>query len=449
MEKKDSIFSGLNPAPPPAPAAPRPSASEQEISALRQKIESLEKQIKAASAHEAAKAPDSGQFMLAKISDLERKLEEFNRGIMMSSAQMKNIEESKAGARRETEELLKVVREQQKYTEMDRQMHDQVEKSWARVEDLEKKLLDFYASAMNKPPETRIEHPALLGAELDKIVDTKLEKFLVEMDFKFRAMAGKIEETAQEAVRKSAERAADPAVNLSGELDPRLAALGSELKTFVTSSLLEQNEAVIKYINGFVADSEARVSAMSKLMLDYMGGLTEQTRKQGDKLEKLGAAAETDAERSRAAAETNAEKSRAVAETNAEQSRAAMSALAAELKKVFADQAAGIETRLQAENAKNAGEIMAVSRISSFSLTTTTALAANMDELGGNLFRLKDALKVFVDGMKTLKLESLLGVSGMVMRKNFDGVQGVLGEMEENLAAFDKIREEINGHLKI
>ena len=438
MEKKDSIFSGLNPAPPPAPAAPRPSASEQEISALRQKIESLEKQIKAASAHEAAKAPDSGQFMLAKISDLERKLEEFNRGIMMSSAQMKNIEESKAGARRETEELLKVVREQQKYTEMDRQMHDQVEKSWARVEDLEKKLLDFYASAMNKPPETRIEHPALLGAELDKIVDTKLEKFLVEMDFKFRAMAGKIEETAQEAVRKSAERAADPAVNLSGELDPRLAALGSELKTFVTSSLLEQNEAVIKYINGFVADSEARVSAMSKLMLDYMGGLTEQTRKQGDKLEKLGAAAETDAERSRA-----------VAETNAEQSRAAMSALAAELKKVFADQAAGIETRLQAENAKNAGEIMAVSRISSFSLTTTTALAANMDELGGNLFRLKDALKVFVDGMKTLKLESLLGVSGMVMRKNFDGVQGVLGEMEENLAAFDKIREEINGHLKI
>lgn len=425
MEKKDSIFSGLNPAPPPAPAAPpRPAASEQEISELNRKIEALERRLKAPAAQqEAPKPPDSGQFVLAKISDLEKKLEEFSRSVMMSSAQMKSIEESKMGARRETEELLKVVREQQKYSEMDRQMHDQVEKAWTRVEDLEKKLLDFYASAMNRAPdERRAAQPAIQAGEVDRIVDAKMQNFLLEMDLRFKSVVSMLEGASLKSVHKSEQKAAD----LLGGLDVRMTAFESELKTSLKSVQREESESVKKYLNGYIVDSESRLNAISKLVADYMGRLADQSRQQGDKLERIGAAAEMYAAKSRAAA----------------------AALAEELEGMLRKHTADMAARMRDENAKISGEIVELSRLSTFSLGTTTLLAANMDELGGDLAKLRDSLKVLVDGLKNIDLGAILGVSGEVVRKNFKGLREALGGMEQHLAAFDRIKGAVNENLK-
>ena len=173
--KKGSIFAGLAPAPAPIPApapmpAPRPAADADSVMALKQKIDALEKNIvfqlekkiteqfkanssapppasPAADTRPAA-APGQDSALLLKIVELERRLGDFSQQAVLSASQMRNIEESKISARREIEDLLKAVREQQKYSEIDRQMHAQLEKSWGRVEELEKKLMNFYASVL-------------------------------------------------------------------------------------------------------------------------------------------------------------------------------------------------------------------------------------------------------------------------------------------------------------
>lgn len=252
MEKKDSIFSGLSPVP---SQAPRPGVPDQEVAALKQKLDAMERNILAQLEKKIAEArvvqapqpppppkpPDlNAQFLLARIGELEKKLEEFARGAALSPGQLKNIEESKAGARREIEDLLKVVREQQKYSEMDRAMHDQVEKSWRRVEDLEKKLMDFYMSAVNRNAGEREPGRADLSAgEVGKIVAAEMRKFMDEL-------AGRNGEK-------------NSALGLS--LDSRLAAFEMEFRNFY----LNISKTVIGYADELTKQAgrdEARLKKM-------------------------------------------------------------------------------------------------------------------------------------------------------------------------------------------
>jgi hypothetical protein len=462
MEKKDSIFSGLNPEP-----SGRPGVSDQEVSALKQKMEMMEKnivsqlerkigeQLKASVAPVppppppgAPRPPEANaQVLLARITELDKRLEEFARSAVMSSAQMKNIEESKISARREIEDLLKVVREQQKYSELDRQMHDQLEKAWVRVEDLEKKLMDFYTLSVNKSASEEKGRIPALADEVEDLIGAKLDKFLTEMDSRFNAVAAKLGEYTPAMARRSEERIAMLTASLDARLtafetDFRKVSLGiassedavrmlytgikAEMLAVLQDSLREQNAAVQKHMDGFVLDTQERMNEMSRIMLDHMDELLTQGRQDGLRLDKVeGAVA-----------------------INAEKSRASMLSLGTQIDGMFQKYAADIGSRIQAENAKNAGEIMEFSRLSAYSLAGAASLSANMDELGGRLDALKEKLKVFVDGMKTVKLESLLGVSGAVARKNFEGVRSALGEMEKELAFFDKMKAEITGNLK-
>ncbi|HAH32940.1 MAG TPA: hypothetical protein DCL44_11575 [Elusimicrobia bacterium] len=499
MEKKNSIFAGLNPTPASSPVSGsvnpesevkvplRPPGPDPEVVALKQKMDAMEKDFKSALKSPATdpevtalkqkmdvieqnivvqlekrireyllaalppqpppgapKPPD----LAARIVELDKRLEEFVRSTMVTSAQMKHIEESKSGARRETEELLKVVREQQKYSEMDRQMHDQVEKAWTRVEELEKKLMDFYASSITRQSDERkIPQPVVLGAEVEKMLELRLQKLSHEIELKFKSIAAKMDETSPALARKSEERISSMVSNL----DVRLAAFEGEFKKMhlnisssedtiqalyvdirnemlsaLKNSMKEESEAVRKYVDGFVVDTEARMGAMSKLVIGHMDEMMVQTRQEGVRLEKMGSAMEI----------------------NAGNSRAALSALVGEIQGILQKHAIDIGERIRIENAKNAGEIMEFSRLSAFSLASATAVAANMDELNVRLSQLRDNLKVFVDGMKDVKLESVLGVSGALVRKNFEGIQGVLNGMEQDLSAFNKIKRGITDNLK-
>lgn len=385
MEKKDSIFAGLSPASSAPPvAASKPAVSDQELAALKQKIDSMEKNIVAQLERKITEArnpvpppppkpPDMGaQFLLSRIGELERKLEEFARGAMMSSAQMKNIEESKVSARREIEELLKVVREQQKYSEMDRQMHDQLEKSWRRVEDLEKKLMDFYASSMNR-------NAAAPAADLEKILEDKTRQ------------------AAEILARRSEEKLA----SMSGTLDAKLTAFELEFKNM--------------YLN------------ISKLVVGHTGELISQTEKEEARLKKM----------------------EAEAEINAQKVRSEISALAVRMEEQIRASSTELGARMQAENARSTAEITKLSGLSAYSLAGAAALVKNLDGLESRLVKLRDAIKTLVDGMKTMKLEALLGVSGDLARKNLTGLCAALLEMERELAFFEERKREIAGNLEI
>ncbi|HCC49288.1 MAG TPA: hypothetical protein DEQ38_14415 [Elusimicrobia bacterium] len=179
-KRKESIFASLSPAAAPAPApqqapAPRGAASE-DITALKQKLDGLEKNIVAgiekrlseqfasiarasapAPLPPAPPRPPADPALTSKLEALEKKLFDFAQQSSLAGGMLKNIEESKISARREIEDLLKAVREQQKYSEVDRQMHDQLEKSWKRVEETERKLMDFYSALMAAETRRRAE----------------------------------------------------------------------------------------------------------------------------------------------------------------------------------------------------------------------------------------------------------------------------------------------------
>ncbi|MBI5745050.1 MAG: hypothetical protein HY952_10940 [Elusimicrobia bacterium] len=201
--RKDSIFSSLapaQPAPAPMPAPlPRPAADPEAINALKLKMDSLEKNIvaqlekrlgdqskaAAAAAPATPPPPPMHDLLYRKIEELERRLSD---SAAVSASQLRNIEESKISARREIEDLLKAVREQQKYSEMDRQMHEQLEKAWTRAEELEKKLMDFYSSVIAMEAKRRDDS----SAASDKSAASS-DKVAAAVD----ALAGRLERLEQ------------------------------------------------------------------------------------------------------------------------------------------------------------------------------------------------------------------------------------------------------------
>jgi hypothetical protein len=556
MEKKDSIFSSLMPASQAAPiqaapfaAAPlpaaRPAVADQDIYALKQKIEAMEKNIvsqlekKIAEARSVPQPPMppmqpmqsiqpmppsmSPQFLLTKIAELDKKLEMFTSSAMLSAAQMKNVEESKISTRREIEDLLKVVREQQKYSEMDRQMHDQVEKSWHRVEELEKKLMDFYSSAMHKSAEEGRVSPPLRSEEVERIVDARFQKFLADVDLRFRAVTevmrksdedsrlapplradevGKVVDARFQkflaevdqrfrAVTEGMLRADEvgkvvdgrfqkflenvdqrfravtdkldgqfPAVMRKNEekisaaiseLDAKQAAFATEFRKLspaifageesvralyagvrsdmlfaLKESLREEHTAITSHIDSFILDIEERMDSMSKLVLSHADGLTVQAGEAAAQLKKI----------------------EAEAGINAQKARLDLAALGGKIEEALRKNADETGERIQAESAKSADKIMEFSRLSSYSLSGAASLAGSLGELSGRLETLKDRIQGFADGFKSVKLESLLGVSGALVRRNYEGLQIALKEMAQELAFFKAQETEITGNLK-
>lgn len=251
-QKKSSIFAGLSPAPLPVPAPaplPRPAAEADSAAILNQKMDALEKNIvsrlekkiaeqfkavpsalpsTSAAGGEAAVTPGA-EALMAKISELERRLGDFGQQASLSASQLRNIEESKISARREIEDLLKAVREQQKYTELDHQMHAQLEKSWSRVEELEQKLMNFYASIMAL--QTEHKEGAAAGRSAENSFSAELRQAMEGLSLRLASL----EEKAEAAAAGSSAQELKESVlaglkdQVFGEMEAMRRQLGSEL----------------------------------------------------------------------------------------------------------------------------------------------------------------------------------------------------------------------------
>ncbi|OGR43247.1 MAG: hypothetical protein A2X35_07865 [Elusimicrobia bacterium GWA2_61_42] len=298
--KKDSIFASILPAPAPAPApAPVPVP---EITALKQKIDALEgnilaqlekklgAQLKPAAAQPAplaahslpsatqslpaaAPGPANSDALCRKIEDLERRLADFGLAASLSASQLKNIEESKISARREIEDLLKAVREQQKYSEMDRQMHDQLEKSWARAAELEKKLMEFYSSVLAMEAKRRDESSARSEKSAAAIED--LAERLGGLEDKLSALAAR-QPDAGDVKRAREEFLARAAA------DGRAAAAAQEAAASGFLASLKQNEQAFKEVFGDCVREQmellhGRVAAESEAVRREMTAALEET----------------------------------------------------------------------------------------------------------------------------------------------------------------------------
>lgn len=505
--KKDSIFSGITPAPAPAPLpAARPSVDADAVAALKQKIDSLEKnlvsqlekkmgeQLKQAGpaaqpspAPSPSAAPASSDALARKLEEMERRLADFNQVAALSASQLKNIEESKIGARREIEDLLKAVREQQKYSEMDRQIHDQLERAWTRAEELEKKLMEFYSSVLAMEAKRRDEAAAASGrtaAAVDALAArlAGLEERIAALTSGVEARVGGLSELVDEKVGGLASGLEQKVAALSAMLDQKLSALASgpaaeEMKRAGAEllSVAEQERGALKSAQAdFFARLEQDRHAVKEAQEDFMAR-AEQDRRA------LLAAQDAAARETRAALGENfaavedfrkALRDQAAAaadkferlEKLSRNGSAEVAAAQQELRELVAAQAAAAEefwARLDAslraavtrqsdtlskEVSDQLGKFGAVQAKALISAEFLESFRAAVSSVIVQLETFQAPLLKFLADVPAERLVSAMGVSGDILRADYQNLSAAARALDERLAVLRALRTGLEKH---
>ena len=286
QKNKNSVFAGIFPpgepvSPPvPAPPAHQPDAAGEQVAALNKKIELMERNIVGQLEKKLSEQvppppppPSVAPAVLLKMTEMADRLQDFQEKFLLGAAQTKNSEESKISGRREIEELLKAVREQQKYSELDRQMHVQLEKAWSRVEEMEKRMMEVYAAAAKKPPDAApAVSPEEIAAAVLKAVDAGLEERLAPLEAALRSAALAAKKPAEPVVPAATPAEISVAVlrAVEARLEERLAPVEAALKNAVVKveaalknavAKVEASPAAVREIEGRVTELSAAVDA--------------------------------------------------------------------------------------------------------------------------------------------------------------------------------------------
>lgn len=472
--KKDSVFSGIFPSsehlPPPetTPHVYKPVVSEEQVAALNNKIElmernivkQLEKKLAEPVPHPPPPPPPAlAPAVISRIEGMENCLKEFQEKFLLGAVQMKNIEESKISARREIEELLKVVREQQKYSELDRQMHDQLEKAWTRVEEMEKRMLAVYSAAAAKQPESSA--PAVsareIAAEALKAVDARFEERLKALDAGFLERLAPLEAMLKNAAVKTEAGTTTllsmegRAAELSTAVEARLAGFSSEIQklrieTFsgkerveeilaevkkdvlssVRNAFADNREYLLKKLEAVALDERERLDTLAKLLVGHLDELYGLGRDNAVKMSALEHCVISGTEKALSAALT--------AQQGIEK------ALCARIDEAAARSAA--ENALQLERIKEACGL-AVSSNSAIG-----GVMENIAEIDTRLGGLVSGLKTFMKALEPVNMEALLGVSGALVRRSFESAAELVAGLERESIRLAGAKDEISENLK-
>jgi len=455
--KKDSIFSSIAPAQPaaaPAPAAaPRPAMDAEGLAVLKQKIDVLEKNIVAQlekklsdqAKPQGAPPPPPAQasspvpdMFFRKMEDLERRLSDFGQAAAVSASQLRNIEESKISARREIEDLLKAVRDQQKYSEMDRQMHDQLEKAWTRAEELEKKLMDFYSSVIAMEAKRRDE----AAASSDKSV-AALEALTARLAaLEQRLASSPIENLAADMRRSQEEFVARAARESAAMLAAQEAAARDTLANFRDASASLRDffdNNFRRELNGLSERVAGETAALRRELAASQQESRELIREQGaaaaaktDEFGKVLEASRLKAESAEAALEVSARRQALALEEFARRMDADLRAISSEY---LAAAKKENDERFAKFGAKYADALLSVTFVESF----RAAVSASIDRLEAHEGRMTE----FLSHVSPVHLERLMGVSGEVVREQFEAMSNASGELKEDLARLRDIKRGI------
>lgn len=441
-QKKDSVFSGIFPAnepplpPPPVHAPARPAVSEEQVATINKKLELMEKKLSEQPPAAPAEQTGAGAAVLSKIAEMEARMKDFQEKFLLGAAQIKNIEESKISARREIEELLKVVREQQKYSELDRQMHDQLEKAWGRVEDMEKRLMDFYGTISKTPPQPA--PAAELPPEVYKLAEAALEERLKPLESALKEIAAKLE--AAPGVSFGVEARVR---ELSAAVDARLGGFASEIRqvhvtsfagaervegilaevkkdvlSSVREAFSEGSGAFIKHVDAAALDGRERMDAFSKLAVNHIDALSAVCRATDSKLDALGSLIKSESERTR--------------DEFGKTLRAGIEAAAADAR---------------AENARQLEKIKEIYGLSASGVAAMSAVSGNISGIEERLGGLSAGLNAFLKGLAAVNMDAILGVSGALIRKSFESVGELAAELEKETLQLAKAKGEIEANI--
>ena len=448
QKNKNSVFAGIfssgEPAPQPAHVtqAPIPVVSDEQVAALNKKIEAMERNIvgqlgKKLSEQVPPPPPPPPSVLapavLLKMTEMENRLKDFQERFFLGAAQTKNMEESKIGARREIADLLKVVREQQKYSELDRQMHDQLEKAWSRVEEMEKRMMEVYTAAAKKPaePSAPAASPAEISAAVLKAVGSGLEARLAPLEAALKSAAAKADAAAAAVDVRLA--GLSPVIeklhadSFSGE---RLEYMTAEIKKGVLSSVRnafsDSSGDFLRHVDAAVIDGRERLDALGKL---FVGHLDELARRGGDNALKIDALESC---------------------VRAENEKVLSGVLSAQhgLEEALRAHMNEATARIAAENAWQLERIKEAYGLSASNTAAIAAVAGNISKVESNLGGVLVGLKLFTKSLETINLEALLGVSGALIRSRFKAVGELVAGLERETVLLARAKGEIEANLK-
>ncbi|MDA8131869.1 MAG: hypothetical protein M0011_10250 [Elusimicrobia bacterium] len=487
--KKSSLFSGLfhsedHQSLQPTPAAPPPSPAraavpDEQLSALNRKMEALERNIvgqleKKLSAQVPPPAMPPSPVtpaVLSKISEMEARLKEFHEKFLLAgAAQSKNIEESKAGARREIEELLKVVREQQKYSELDRQMHDQLQKAWSRVEEMEKRLVEAYAAASKKPPEPPPPPAPQVSAEeiaaaVVKVLDARLQEKLrahgaaqEALAGRFRAMEEALKSVAAEAASAPRQvRALESRIGeLSAAVDSRLKSLSSKIEEMGISAFagkerleemvtdvrdelrrtiddaMERAGGLVKHVDAAALEGRERLDTATRTILAQLQGVSEVQR------EFLGAAEKLSGDIKEGAEKLSGEMTEGAKKLSGDIARAGEAA-----DERVSRGLGEIESRLRSSVSGQLQETMNVFKASASGRAAISDAASAVSAVESAISGLALELNGMMKALKGVNLEVLLGVSGAIVRKNVEFAARLVKQLEVKAAIISEKKAQL------
>ncbi len=449
---KNSLFAGMFPDNEPSPVpVQRPTAVDEQVAALNRKIELMERNIVCQLEKKLAEAPTPQPpspaipDVISKITEMETRFREFQEKFLMGAAQMKNIEESKISARREIEELLKVVREQQKYTELDRQMHDQLQKSWARVEELEKRMMEVYISASKKAdaPPAPVFSQEKLVAGLRKAVDAGLEVRIKALEDKLleatqrQAASPRAVEAVTAAVAASLEARfnllAEEASKVSSEREPVWSEafrgakeeFRKEALEAVRQGFSEAGGVFERHLTTALLEGRDRLDTMARLLAERLGQLDTASRENVAKVETL------------------------VAQLCTENG-SVMTWLSDALAGLERNVQAGIREAAISATQQNRTELRRIHEACSLSVSNAAMLGRAdkiLSDIDGRIEAMLAGVRKFIKNLEPVKLDSLLGVSGTIVRRSFDDLKSLAEGLERDRAVFAELKNGISANI--
>lgn len=396
--------------------------SEDQVAALNRKIEQmgeaiigqLEKKL-AGKAQPAEPAQDETRAaMLSKIGEMERTIKDFQEKSLAGTSQIKNMEESKIGAHREIEDLLKAVKEQQKYSELDRQMHTQLEKAWGRVEDMEKRLLDFFGTVSNRAPQGASAED--LVPQLRKIVEAGLDERLRPVESALRESAAKSEAAAGAS---SGAEARVREISAGAEARIREISAGAEARALeISASVGERLDVLTAEVRRLQAEAAAGKELMAGLIAEVKKELL-----------------------------TSARENFAAGNDALARQQDALSALRDGLEKTLR---AGLEAAaadVRAENGRQLERIRDLYGLSASSQAAMASVSGTAGAVEASLSGVVAALRNFLKGWESSNMGSMIGVSGDMIRKNFKAAGEFVGELEKESLAIVRARGEMDANI--
>lgn len=458
---KSSLFSAVfpsgDPVPAPAPAPPpRPQVSNEQVEALNRKIEALERNLmreleKKLTELPAAQDPSPAiPDMLGKMTEIESRFREFQDKFLLGASQMKNIEESKITARREIEELLKAVREQQKYSEMDRQMHAQLEKAWQRVEEIEKRMVDAYTEAARRPaappPAPAVPPPGIsekvIVAEISGAVNARLDEKLAGFEAELKKVIAAVDASMRSAGTAEKREAGllSPIMDVvsglaaavqqlrvevfSGKerVEDVLESSKQELSAAVKAAVSEERAAAAGQMAGVSEEIRGYVDSQGKMLLAQMEELYVKQRDISVKISMLEGALKKESEKSLAGCANAAERAQK-------------------------DVVERIRCLVSASGAETSAKLEELRGIFGLALGKTAALSSTEKALSGIEDRccaLVSGLRGLVKDLEPIKLEALLGVSGSIVRRDLQAFRELTDGLERELTELTQLRSELS-----